>query len=79
MLQANIPKSLKVRRPRESPPQPPGHRLPRPRRLRPMAEEGKGLSPAGHHSVRLPGKELHPAAAGDGRRSGGLDGGGEAK
>ena len=40
-----------------------------------MAEEGKGLSPAGHHSVRLPGEERHPAAAGDRRRSGGLGGG----
>ena len=42
-----------------------------------MAEEGKGLSPAGHHRVRLPGEERHPAAAGDGRRSGGFGGGGE--
>ena len=42
-----------------------------------MAEEGKGLSPAGHHRVRLPGKERHLAAAGDGSRSGGLGGGGE--
>ena len=42
-----------------------------------MAEEGKGLSPAGHHRVRLPGEERHPAAAGDGRGSGGLGGEGE--
>ena len=42
-----------------------------------MAEEGKGLAPAGHHRVRLPGEERHPAAAGDGRRPGGLGGGGE--
>ena len=42
-----------------------------------MAGEGKGLSPAGHHRVRLLREELHPAAAGDGRRSGGFGGGGE--
>ena len=58
-----------VQRPRESPPRPPGHRRPRPRRLRALAKEGKGLSPAGHHRVRLSGEERHPAAAGDGRRS----------
>ena len=40
-----------------------------------MAEKGKGLSPTGHHRVRLPGEERHPAAAGDGRQSGGLGGG----
>ena len=40
-----------------------------------MAGGGKGLSLAGHHHVRLPGEERHPAAAGDGRRSGGLRGG----
>ncbi len=42
-----------------------------------MAEGGKGLSPAGHHRVRIPGEERHPAAAGDGRRYCGLGGGGE--
>ena len=42
-----------------------------------MAKEGKGLFPAGHHRVRLPEEERHPAAAGDGRRSGGFCGGGE--
>ena len=30
-----------------------------------------------HHRVRLPGEERYPAAAGDGRRSGGFGGGGE--
>ena len=40
-----------------------------------MAEEGKGLSPAGHHRVRLPGEERHPAAAGEGHQSGGLGAG----
>ena len=34
-----------------------GHRFPRSRCLRPLAEEGKGLSPAGHHRVRLAGEE----------------------
>ena len=29
-------------------------------RLRQMAEEGKGLPPAGHHRVRLPGEERPP-------------------
>ena len=54
-----------------------GHRLPRSRRLRPMAKECKGQSPAGNHRVRLAGEKRHPAAAGDGRRSGELGGGGE--
>ena len=53
------------------------HRLPQPRRLRPRAEEGKVLSPAGHYRVRLAGEKRHPAAAGDRRRPGGLGGGGE--
>ena len=42
-----------------------------------MTKEGKGLSLAGHHRIRLPGEERHPAAAGDGRGSGGLGGEGE--
>ena len=42
-----------------------------------MAEEDNGLSPAEHQRVRLSGEERYPAAAGDGRRSGGLGDGGE--
>ena len=40
-------------------------------------KKAKEYPPAGHHRVQLPGEERHPAAAGDGRRSGGLGGGGE--
>ena len=51
--------------------------LPRPQRLRPLAEEGTGVSPAGHHRLRLPGEERHAGVARDGSGFGGLGGGGE--